>query len=140
MKGLNCVGQLYSHNDSSSRKGQIKVNFDLNLDKAFDVEPELVDDSYSVGDSVVLDDSYFGERVLSLSDMNYRKRFVIGCNLGRVANHIAVHWEHVPSVDCTYFGLLPFRFAVNMPPAYISMHPDQHSMQYITHSYTKIQN
>ena len=88
-----------------------------------------------MGDSAGADDVH-DERVLSLSDMNYRKHFAIGCNLGRVVNH-NVHLGHGPRNYYTYFAL-PFRFVVDTPPIYTLMHLDQHSKQCIIHFYTKL--
>ena len=83
------------------------------------------------------DDDVHDERVLSLSDMNYRKHFAIGCcNSGHVVNH-NVHLGHELMNYCTYFAL-PFRFVVNMPPICTLKHLDQHSKRCIIHFYTKI--
>jgi len=113
----------------------LKVN-SLNLGKAFDEGPELADDL--VGDSAGADDDddVHDERVLSLSDMNYRKHFAIGCNSGHVVNH-NVHLGHGLMNYCTYFAL-PFRFVVNMPPICTLKHLDQHSKRCIIHFYTEI--
>ena len=92
-----------------------------------------MDDSAGADD----DDDVHDERVLSLSDMNYRKHFAIGCcNSGHVVNH-NVHLGHELMNYCTYFAL-PFRFVVNMLPICTLMHLDQHSKRCIIHFYTKI--
>lgn len=89
-----------------------------------------------MGDSAGADDDVHDERVLSLSDMNYRKHFEIGCNLGRVGNH-NVHLGHGQMNYCTYFAL-PFRFVGDTPPICTLKHPDRHSKQCIIHFYTEM--
>ena len=60
---------------------------------------------------LVVDD----EPTSNLNDKNYRKRFVIGCSLGRVANHTVHLSGRGPMTDCTLSGH-PSRYAEYMPP------------------------